>query len=255
MFKFCFSNFENSILVESYNCLKENIKFEHVYHCKVQKLNANRLFNKFFALNVREKCLITLNQDFRNLVGKLKRVILDKGLERDGELLFLLQCGLFRVELAICIGFFIEYSNDAEDRVGFVGGDLWLGMYHCNSHAMEFVGDRLLTQDLIEAHQWHEVLMCDLANDDGVQDSHTVCKEQLGPFVVVDRSHCIKFHALCKSTGVWERQDVRVVLDAESLAVKGVLVMLESCRANPHELALSQEPVLQIQNLAVPNLI
>jgi hypothetical protein len=33
------------------------------------------------------------------------------------------------------------------------------------------------------------------------------------------------------------------------------LVMLESCRANPHELALSQEPVLQIQNLAVPNLI
>ena len=69
MFKFCFSNFENSILVESYNCLKENIKFEHVYHSKVQKLNANRLFNKFFALNVREKCLITLNQDFRNLVG------------------------------------------------------------------------------------------------------------------------------------------------------------------------------------------
>lgn len=255
MFKFCFFYFENSILVESHDRLKENIKFEHVYHSKVQKLNANRLFNKFIALNVGEKCFITLNQDFRNLVGKLKRVILDQGLERDGELLVFLQCGLFGIEIAICIGFFIEYSNDAEDRVGFVGGDLWLGMYHCNSHAMELVGDRLLTQDLVEAHQWHEVLVCHLANDHGVQDSYTVGKEQLGPFVIMGGSHCIEFHALCKSTGVWERQDVRVVLEAESLAVKGVLVMLESCRANPHELALSQEPILQIQNLAVPKFI
>ena len=69
------------------------------------------------------------------------------------------------------------------------------------------------------------------------------------------RRDLINFHALSKSTGVRERQDVRVVLEAESLAVKGVLVMLKSCRANFHILAFSEEPVLQIQNLAVPKLI
>lgn len=86
----------------------------------MQKLNSCRFLKEFIALDICEEGFITLHQDFGNLVGKLQGIVLDEGLESDLELLIFFQGRLLGIEFAIRIGFFIEYSNDAEDGVDFV---------------------------------------------------------------------------------------------------------------------------------------
>ena len=86
----------------------------------MQKLHSYRFLKEFVAFDIREQGLITLDQDLGDLIWKLQGIVLHESLESDLKVLIFLQSRLFRIEIAIRVGLFIEYSNDAKDRVFFI---------------------------------------------------------------------------------------------------------------------------------------
>lgn len=81
-------------------------------------------------------------------------------------------------------------------------------MNDCDPHPVKFIWDGLFVQNFVEAHERHGILVGHLADDDGVEYSHTLSEEKLGSFVGMDDGVLVNFHALGESRGVRERQDI-----------------------------------------------
>lgn len=69
-------------------------------------------------------------------------------------------------------------------------------MNDCDPDSVKFVGDGVFVQNFIEAHERYGVLVGHLADDDGVEDSHTMAKKELGSLVGMSYRVLVNFHAL-----------------------------------------------------------
>jgi hypothetical protein len=88
--------------------------------------------------------------------------------------------------------------------------------------------------------------MCNFTDDGGVHDFRAFRLEQLAPFKIVRGFFHIHLHALSENTRERQRKDVRVVLETKGFTILAILMMLKSCTANPHILALSEIAILKV---------